>query len=134
MSERSDHEDALADHLSDGGGCLETAQAAAEFRNEELEYTRRSLLSTIAGLGATAPLPNQEQATTTPQAVDPDNVEIVETTGNLRKLWMNRAIEQDTVQLVGTAISRNPYEGAIETPTVATASANRPTTITGFSP
>lgn len=62
----------------------------------------------MAGLGATT-LSGQAQAETAPDTVDPDNVEIIQTSGKLRTLWMKHAIDQDTVQLVGTAISDDGY-------------------------
>lgn len=109
MSERSDQQTALTTWVGDGGGCLQAAEAATQLRNQEPTYTRRSLLGAMAGLGATATVPRQEQTDTGPEAANPDNIEIVQTSGKLRTLWLKHAIEQDRVQLVGTAISDDGY-------------------------
>lgn len=110
MSERSDHADRLAAHTSDGGGCLETTQAAADIRNQQQEYTRRSLLTTIAGLRTILAAPDTDhtepiltaQSTRTTSNRSPSS-------GKLRTLWMDHAIDQNNVQLAGQAISNDGY-------------------------
>lgn len=64
----------------------------------------------MAGLGASTVIPDSRQTdTSTPGRVDPDKLEIIETSGTLRNLWLDRAIEQNSVQLVGQAISDDSY-------------------------
>lgn len=61
----------------------------------------------MTGLWATTAMPSSGGSAAPP--ADPDNIEIIPISGKLRKLWMNHAIKQDQVQLVGTAISEDGY-------------------------